>query len=54
VRLHGIPGSIVSDWDPVFTGNIWKDLFNRSEVTLKMSTAFHPQTDGPSVCICVA
>jgi transposase InsO family protein len=46
VRLHGLPESIVSDQDPVFTGHVWRDLFKLSGVTLKMSTAFHPQTDG--------
>jgi hypothetical protein len=51
VRPHGIPESIVSDRDPVFTGNIWKDLFNKSGVALKMSTAFHPQTDGQSKAV---
>jgi len=42
VRLHGFPRSIVSDRDPVFTGNVWKDLFKRAGVQLRMSTAFHP------------
>jgi transposase InsO family protein len=46
VRLHGLPESIVSDQDPVFTGHVWRDLFKLSGVTLKMSTTFHPQTDG--------
>ena len=27
VRLHGIPASIVSDRDPVFTSAFWKALF---------------------------
>jgi len=48
VRLHGFPTSIVSDRDPVFTGNVWRDLFKMVGVTLRKSTAFHPQTDGQS------
>jgi hypothetical protein len=48
VRLHGFPMSIVSDRDPVFTGHIWRDLFGLAGVKLRMSTAFHPQTDGKS------
>jgi hypothetical protein len=27
VQLHRFPSSIVSDRDPVFTGNVWHDLF---------------------------
>jgi hypothetical protein len=48
VRLHGFPPSIVSDRDPVFTGNVWRDLFGLAGVKLRMSAAFHPQTDGQS------
>ena len=48
VRLHGFPTSIVSDWNPVFTSHMWRDLFKMAGVQLRFSTAFHPQTDGQS------
>lgn len=48
VRLHGLPATIVSDRDPVFTNRFWQELFKLSRVRLLMSTAFHPQTDGQS------
>jgi hypothetical protein len=46
VRLHGIPQSIVSDRDPVFTAAFWKELMRLSGVKLQMTSAFHPQSDG--------
>jgi hypothetical protein len=46
VRLPGLPTSMVSDRDPVFTGHFWRELFNVSETQLNFSSAFHPQSDG--------
>jgi hypothetical protein len=42
VRLHGMPYSIISGWDPVFTGQFWRELFRLAGVKLHMSLAFHP------------
>ena len=46
VRLHGMPQSIVSDCDPVFTSLFWRELMWIMGTKLHMSSAFHPQSDG--------
>lgn len=46
VLLHGIPHSIVSDRDPIFLNSFWQELFTLSRTTLRMSLAYHPESDG--------
>jgi hypothetical protein len=46
VHLHGIPSSIISDRDPVFTSHFWRELFSLADVKLNLTSAFHPQSDG--------
>jgi transposase InsO family protein len=45
-RLHGLPRTIVSDRDSRFTSDFWRALFEILDVKLKLSTAYHPETDG--------
>jgi hypothetical protein len=46
VRYHGLPDAIVSDRDVRFTSTFWKTLMSEFDTKLRLSTAFHPQTDG--------
>jgi len=50
-RLHGMPSAIVPDRDRIFTSKLWKELFKLANVTLNMSSAYHPQSDGQSECV---
>jgi transposase InsO family protein len=46
VRLHGFPDNIVSDRDSKFTSLFWRSLWKLSGTQLKMSSSYHPQSDG--------
>ena len=46
VKNWGLPRHIISDRDPRFSGNFWRDLFEILGTELHFSTSFHPQTDG--------
>jgi hypothetical protein len=45
-RFHGLPTDIVSDRDSRFTSEFWKEFLRLLGIRPRMSTAFHPQTDG--------
>jgi len=42
----GPPEGIVSDRGPVFTSQYWEEVCYLMQVKRRLSTAFHPQTDG--------
>jgi len=44
--LHGLPESIVSDRGVQFAAGMMKELNNLLGIQTKLSTAYHPQTDG--------
>jgi transposase InsO family protein len=45
-RLHGLPNSIISDRDKLFTSRFWTAFTELLEIKPKLSTAFHPESDG--------
>jgi RNase H-like domain found in reverse transcriptase/Reverse transcriptase (RNA-dependent DNA polymerase)/Integrase zinc binding domain/Aspartyl protease/Chromo (CHRromatin Organisation MOdifier) domain len=46
VRDHGMPESITSDRDKLFTSKYWRTMTAQLGINHKLSTAYHPQTDG--------
>jgi len=45
-KLHGLPESIISDKGPQFAAGLMRELNEMLGIKSKLSTAFHPQTDG--------
>jgi len=45
-KLHGLPTSRITVWDPILTSLFWRELFSQLGVKLIFSTAYHPQSDG--------
>jgi hypothetical protein len=45
-KLHGMPDEIISDRGAQFNNTVWNRLMERLHVARKLSTAYHPQTNG--------
>jgi hypothetical protein len=46
LREHGVPTGIITDRDKLFVSEFWRSLSGLCGFKLKLSTAYHPQTDG--------
>ena len=46
VRHHRLLDSIVTNWGSLFTSKFWSSLCYFLGIKRRLSTAFHPQTDG--------
>ena len=45
-KLHGLPESVISDRGPQFVAGMTKELNKMLGIETKLSTAYHPETDG--------
>jgi len=46
VKRFGLPEIIISDRDPLFVSKTYRSLMKLCEIKQRVSTAYHPQTDG--------
>ena len=45
-KLHKLPESVILDRRPQFAAELMKELNEMLEIEIKLSIAFHPQTNG--------
>ncbi len=45
-RYYGIPEDVVSDRGPQFISKVWKVFFSLLGVTARLSSGYHPQSNG--------
>ena len=45
-RQHGLPAAITSDRGPQFVSALWKRICQLLGIVRRLSTAYHPETDG--------
>jgi hypothetical protein len=41
-KLHGPPVAILTDRDRIFTSRLWHDIFKDMNISLQLSSAYHP------------
>lgn len=46
VRFHGVPRALTSDRGSNWTGGFWRRMCELLKIEQRLSTAYHPQTDG--------
>lgn len=46
--IVGLPKGIITERDPIFKSNLWREVLDKLGIKLKFTTAYHPQTDGQS------
>ena len=47
---YGLPDVMISDRGPQFTSNVFNGIMDALGINHRMSTVFHPQTDGQTEC----
>jgi hypothetical protein len=45
-NLHSLPKAIISDRDPIFTSQFWRQLAQLTGTDLQMSSTYHTEIDG--------
>jgi transposase InsO family protein len=45
-KYYGLPNDIISDRGSQFTSKFWQSVFKILKIKIKLSSAYHPQTDG--------
>jgi hypothetical protein len=45
-KYHGLPDEIISDRGSQFISKFWQSLFKILKIKIKLSYAYHPQTNG--------
>ena len=48
VKHFGLPERMISDRDRIFKGTFWNSVCSRLKIENRMSSGYHPQTDGQS------